>query len=178
MNILGPEIWSQSRGTVDAFVCAAGTGGTIAGVSTYLKSVRPSIKTFLIDPDGSCLHDYLLNHTLTSSGSSIIEGIGIGRITDNFKQAKLDGCLRGTDLEAIEMCYYLLRNEGLFVGPSAALNVVGAVKVARLLGPGHTIVTILCDSGERYVSKIFNSSWLQEKNLTPKETGKSLEFIK
>lgn len=173
-----PEIFAQANGKVDGFVCSAGTGGTISGVSTYLKSVNPNVKTFLIDPEGSCLFDYVTKGQLTATGNSYIEGIGIGRLTANFKLAKLDGAFRGTDKEATEMAYYLLRNEGLYLGPSAALNVVGAVKLARTLGAGHTVVTILCDSGERYVSKLYNPAWLEQNNLTPSSTGKSLEFVR
>lgn len=148
----GPEIWHQTKGRVDAFVASAGTGGTIAGISAFLKSVQPGIKCFLVDPTSSVLLNYVRDptHPLTASpGPSEIEGIGIGRITDNFKQARLDGAFLCTDREAVEMVHYLMRNEGLYVGPSAALNVCGAVKTARLLGPGHVIVTVLCDGGER-----------------------------
>lgn len=176
----GPEIYRQTQGKVDAFVCSAGTGGTIAGITAFLKEVKPSVKTFLIDPDGSCLYEYLTNNVLKSSGSSFIEGIGIGRITKNFSQAKIDHALRGSDREAVEMAYYLMREEGIYIGSSAALNVVGAVKVAKKLGPGHVVVTILCDSGERYVSKLYNKEWLEQQNLlptTPTENTKSLSFI-
>ena len=130
---------------------SAGTGGTLAGTSAFLKSVNPDIKTFLIDPPGSVLYSYVNMGKVEvfDKSSSMIEGIGIGRITANMKLAKLDGSVAGTDQEAVDMAYYLLRNEGIYVGPSAALNVVGAVKVARALGPGKTVVTILCDSGDR-----------------------------
>ena len=161
-------------------MCSAGTGGTIAGVTSFLKEVKPSVRTYLIDPDGSCLYEYLTNNVLKSSGSSFIEGIGISRITKNFSQAKIDHALRGSDREAVEMAHYLIREEGIYVGSSAALNVVGAVKVAKQLGPGHVIVTILCDSGERYVSKLYNKEWLEQQNLlptVPTENTKSISFI-
>lgn len=130
----GPELWRQVGGSLDGFVCAAGTGGTIGGVSRYLKQVAPSCKAYLIDPTGSGLKCFVETGAFSSSGSCFIDGIGIGRETANFATAKLDGAFRGTDREAVEMAHYLLRNEGIFVGPSAALNVVGAVKLARQLG--------------------------------------------
>jgi cysteine synthase A len=177
-----PEIWNQTGGKVDAFVCAAGTGGTIGGISAYLKEVSNGlVKCFLIDPNGSQLFSFVNNGTLASGGgSSEIEGIGIGRLTRNFKHAELDGALRGSDQEAVDMCQYLMRNEGLCLGPSACLNVVGAVKVARQLGKGKKIVTILCDGGERYASKFLNDAWLKEKGLTPSAIqgdGKSVDFV-
>lgn len=147
----GPEIWNQLNGQLHGFVAAAGTGGTLAGVSSYLKDQDSGIKCYLVDPLASVLFNYVNEGKVeTSKGSSEIEGIGIGRITNNFKQAKLDKAIQCLDAEAIEMAYYLMRNDGLFVGPSAALNVCGAVKLARELGPGHTVVTVLCDGGERY----------------------------
>lgn len=164
----GPEIWAQADGKVDCFVAAAGTGGTISGVSRYLRERNPGVKIFLIDPPGSSLANYIETGVMgPAPGSTITEGIGIGRLTSNFKQAKVDKAFRGSDDEAVEMAYYLLRREGVFVGPSAALNVVGAVKAARELGPGHTIVTVLCDGGARYQSKLYNPSWLAEKGFAP-----------
>lgn len=152
----GPEIFHQTNGKIDAFITSAGTGGTIAGVSAFLHEVDPSIRSYLVDPAGSILHDYVnntINNTNETSAlttaSTTIEGIGIGRITANFAKAKLVGAKQVADKEAIEMVYYLMRNEGLAVGPSSALNVCGAVKVARELGPGHVIVTLLCDGGDR-----------------------------
>ena len=166
----GPEIFRQTNGTVDAFVASCGTGGTLAGISSFLKQAKPGVKCFLIDPMGSVLFEYVSSGKVSATGSSEIEGIGIGRITDNFKHAELDGAFRGTDQEAVNMAYFLMKEEGLFIGPSAALNMVGAVKVAQKLGPGHTIVTIMCDGGERYLSKLYNEAWLAKLGLTPKHT--------
>jgi len=176
----GPEIWSQTGGKVDAFVTSAGTGGTLAGVSAFLKQASAgSVKCYLIDPLGSILFNFVDQGRAVAEGNSEIEGIGIGRITANFSQGELDGAMRGTDVEAVNMAYYLMRNEGLCLGPSAALNVVGAVKTARRLGPGKTVVTILCDSGERYSSKIFSDEWLDKHQLRPTVTeGRDLAFVK
>jgi cysteine synthase A len=178
-----PEIWAQSNGRVDAFICAAGTGGTLGGISSYLKEVSEGqVRCFLIDPHGSQLFNWVSRGELKNiGGGSEIEGIGIGRLTANFKQSELDGAFRGHDQEAVDMCRFLMRNEGLCLGPSACLNVVGAVKVARQLGKGKTIVTILCDGGERYTSKFLNEAWLQEKGLTPSPVvgdGRGVEFVK
>lgn len=164
----GPEIWAQSGGKVDAIALAAGTGGTIAGISTYLRERNPALKVFLIDPPGSALASLVRTGELTpSAGPTIVEGIGIGRLTANFAAAlpHVDGAFDGTDAEAVDMAYFLLRNEGLFVGPSAALNVVGAVKAARQLGPGHTVVTVICDGGDRYRSKLYSPAWLAGQGL-------------
>lgn len=161
----GPEIAAQAGTRVDAFVAAAGTGGTIAGVSTYLRSLNPETRIFLIDPPGSSLAGYVESGCMgPAPGSTITEGIGIGRLTANFAHAKPDAAFRGTDAEAVAMAHYLLRREGVWVGPSAALNVVGAVKAARALGPGHTVVTILCDGGDRN-GKIYNEAFLESKDL-------------
>ena len=182
----GPEIWAQAGGRVDGFVCAAGTGGTIAGVSTYLKEQNPACTVRLIDPTGSGLKSFVENGEFLSSGSCFIDGIGIGRLTANFARARVDGAFRGDDREAIECAHYLLRREGVFVGPSAALNVVGAVKLARELAAKAasdrgaerpTVVTILCDGGERYRSTTFNAAWLADKGLTPTAEGADLSFI-
>ena len=181
----GPEIWSQTAGSVDSFVTSAGTGGTLAGVSSFLKQASGGrVQCFLVDPSGSILFNFVEYGRAVAEGNSEIEGIGIGRITNNFKQGELDGALRGTDREAIEMAYWLMKHEGLCVGPSAALNVVGAVKVARRLGKGKVIVTILCDGGERYASKIFDEDWLAKHFLTPssqsqsQSNSRSLDFVK
>ena len=142
--------------------------------------MNPDIRTYLIDPHGSALYDYWFEKKLTTHGNSMIEGIGIGRITTNFSAAKIDHAFRGSDREAVEMAYYLLREEGLFVGPSAALNVVGAVKAARRLGPGKVVVTILCDSGERYMSKLYNDEFLRKEGLVPEDRhreSKLVEFV-
>nr|GMC51712.1 cysteine synthase 2 [Ipomoea batatas] len=181
----GPEIWEQTGGELDAFVAAAGTGGTVAGVSCFLKEKNSNIKCFLVDPPGSGLFNKVIRgvmytreeaegRRLKNPFDTITEGIGINRLTENFKLAKLDGAFRGTDMEAVEMSRYLLKNDGLFVGSSSAMNCVGAVRVARALGPGHTIVTILCDSGMRHLSKFFNSEYLSQHGLTPSATR--LEF--
>ncbi|CAM6018247.1 unnamed protein product [Sphagnum balticum] len=182
-----PEIWAQTGGKVNAFVAAAGTGGTVAGVSCYLKEKNPEVKCYLIDPPGSGLYNSVTRGVMYTREEAegkrmknpfdtITEGIGINRITQNFKQAKLDGAFRGSDREAVEMARFLLKNDGLFVGSSSAMNCVGAVHVARVLGPGNTIVTILCDGGARHLSKFHNSSYLEAQGLTPTATG--LEFIK
>lgn len=170
-----PEIWRQSGGELDGVVMSSGTGGTIGGVTAYLKEQNPKIATYLIDPTGSGLYSYLTTGEFKAEGNSITEGIGINRATANFNRAKLDGAFRGTDQQVIEMSQYLLKHDGLFVGSSAALNVVGAVKLARKLGKGHTIATILCDGGGRYQSRMYNPQWLAEKGLTP--VAKGLEFI-
>ncbi|MBD2187449.1 cysteine synthase A [Pseudanabaena mucicola] len=170
-----PEIWRQAGGEIDGVVMSSGTGGTIGGVTAYLKEQNPKIATYLIDPTGSGLYSYLTTGEFKAEGSSITEGIGINRATANFNRAKLDGAFRGTDQQVIEMAQYLLKHDGLFVGSSAALNVIGAVKLARKLGKGHTIATILCDGGGRYQSRMYNPEWLAEKGLTP--VAKGLEFI-
>ncbi|NJK59149.1 MAG: cysteine synthase A [Oscillatoriales cyanobacterium SM2_1_8] len=171
----GPEIWQQTGGEVDGVVMAAGTGGTIGGVTAYLKAQNPHLVTYLIDPQGSGLYNYVTTGSLAAEGSSITEGIGIRRLTANFARARLDGALQGSDREVVEMAHYLLHREGLFVGSSAALNAVGAVRLARKLGPGKTIVTILCDGGNRYQSRLFAKDWLAEKGLQP--TAQGLEFL-
>jgi cysteine synthase A len=170
-----PEIWRQAGGDLDGVVMSSGTGGTIGGVTAYLKEQNSQITTYLIDPTGSGLYSYLTTGEFKAEGNSITEGIGINRATANFKRAKLDGAFRGSDRQVIEMSQYLLKHDGLFVGSSAALNVVGAVKLARKLGKGHTIATILCDGGGRYQSRMYNPEWLAEKGLTPVATG--LEFV-
>uniref|UniRef100_A0A0E0CX92 cysteine synthase n=1 Tax=Oryza meridionalis TaxID=40149 RepID=A0A0E0CX92_9ORYZ len=182
----GPEIWQQTKGTLHAFVAAAGTGGTIAGVSRYLKEKNTNIKCFLMDPPGSGLFNKVTRGVmytkeeaegkrLKNPFDTITEGIGINRVTKNFMMAELDGAYRGADREAVEMSRFLLKNDGLFVGSSSAMNCVGAVRVAQDLGPGHTIVTILCDSGMRHLSKFFNDEYLANHGLTPTATG--LEFL-
>jgi cysteine synthase len=170
----GPEILAETGG-VDGFVCSSGTGGTIGGTTKYLKEHSPSTQCYLVDCEGSSLYNHVTHGNLDATGSSILEGIGIRRITHNFAQARLDGAFAGTDRESVEMVHWLLANDGLFVGGSAGLNCVGAVKLARKLGPGHTIVTILCDGAGRYASRMFNDAWLAEKNLTP--TAKDLSFV-
>ncbi|KAK7299934.1 hypothetical protein RJT34_10763 [Clitoria ternatea] len=182
----GPEIWEQTNGSLDAFVAAAGTGGTVAGVSRFLQEKNPNIKCFLIDPPGSGLFNKVTRgvmytkeeaegRRLKNPFDTITEGIGINRITKNFGMAKLDGAFRGADREAVEMARFLLKNDGLFLGSSSAMNCIGAVRVAQAIGPGHTIVTILCDSGMRHLSKFYNAEYLSQLGLTPEAAG--LEFL-
>ncbi len=171
----GPEIWCQSGRELDGIVMSSGTGGTIGGVTAYLKEQNPQIASYLIDPTGSGLYSFVTSGEFKAEGNSITEGIGINRETANFRRAKLDGAFQGNDQEVIEMAYYLLKHDGLFVGSSAALNVVGAVRLARKLGQGKVIATILCDGGGRYQSRMFNPDWLAEKGLTP--IAKGLEFL-
>ncbi|CAK4675537.1 hypothetical protein LEN26_001352 [Aphanomyces euteiches] len=177
----GPEIWRQTASKVDGFVAASGTGGTIGGVSKFLKEQNPSIQVWHIDPlEGGASSDYI-NSKQTNSwinkangfeyipqreGATIAEGIGLSRVTPNFKLGQMDKGVFGTNAEIVQMAYHLLRHDGIFVGPSAALNIVGAVKMARELGPGHTIVTILCDGGDRYRSKLYNAKYLEEQKLS------------
>ena len=162
----GPEIWEETQGRVDAFVCSSGTGGTFAGVSEYLKSRRRSIRCVLADPPGSSLYEYVRNGSLKATGSgSITEGIGIGRVTANLKDAPIDDAVHIEDPDTVRFVYRLLREEGLFLGSTSGINVAAAVRVARELGPGHTVVTVLCDGGAKYQSRLFNPEWLQQKGL-------------
>jgi cysteine synthase A len=162
----GTEIWEQTDGKVDGFICAVGTGGTLAGVSTALKERNPHVTIGLADPAGASLHEYYRSGELQPSpGTSIIEGIGINHVTDNVAQAKVDLSFNISDEEALPYIFDLLRNEGLCLGGSAAINIAGAVRLAEHLGPGHTIVTILCDYGNRYQSKLFNPVFLENKGL-------------
>jgi cysteine synthase A len=162
----GPEIWEQTAGRIDAFVAASGTGGTLAGVSEYLKSRRPGIRTVLADPPGSALFEYVRHGVLKATGSgSITEGIGIGRVTANMQDAPIDDALHIEDAETVRYVYRLLREEGLFLSSTSGINVAAAVRVARDLGPGHTVVTVLCDSGAKYVTRLFNRDWLAQKGL-------------
>lgn len=164
----GPEIWQQTNGKVDAFISAVGTGGTMAGVSKFLKSQKPEVHVRLVDPMGSGLFSYFTTGEMKSTGTSITEGIGIMRLTGNFKQAKIDSAVQVTDQEMISTLYHLARHDGLLVGTSAALNVFAAYKYAlENKGQGLTIVTILCDSALRYQSRLFNPQFLQEKGLKP-----------
>jgi cysteine synthase A len=162
----GPEIWQQTGGRIDAFVASSGTGGTIAGVSEYLKSRRASVRTVLADPPGSSLYEYIRNGVLKATGSgSITEGIGIGRVTANMQGAPIDAAVHIEDGETVRYVYRLLREEGLFVSSTSGINVAAAVQVARELGPGHTVVTMLCDTGSKYLSRLFNRDWLAQKGL-------------
>jgi cysteine synthase len=161
----GPEIWAQTDGTVDAFTCSVGTGGTLCGTALALKERKPNVKIYLADPMGSAIYNHYAKGELKAEGSSITEGIGQGRITKNLEGVPLDGQFRVTDEEMLPVIYDLLLHEGLVLGGSSGINVCGAMKVARELGPGHTIVTILCDYGTRYQSKMFNPEFLRSKNL-------------
>lgn len=166
----GPEIWAQTGGKVDAFTCATGTGGTLAGTTRYLKTVSGGrVKAFLADPPGSVLHSYIQSggKLVERSGSSITEGIGQGRITDNLRPdlELLDGSLQIGDEKTIEMVYRCLDEEGLYLGASSTLNVVAAKEVAEQLGPGHTVVTMLCDGAYRYADRLFSRKWLTQKKL-------------
>ena len=162
----GPEIWAQTAGRIDAFVASSGTGGTLAGTSEYLKGQRASVRTVLADPPGSSLYEFVRNGEVKSTGKgSITEGIGIARITENFKDAPVDSAVHVEDPETVERVHRLLHEEGLFLGSTSGINVAAAVRVARELGPGHTVVTILCDGGAKYTSRLYNRSWLAEKGL-------------
>ncbi|MBM3540640.1 MAG: cysteine synthase A [Alphaproteobacteria bacterium] len=161
----GPEIWRQTDGKVDGFICAVGTGGTLAGTAMFLKSKNPKIKIGLADPLGAALYSYYTTGTLKAEGSSITEGIGQGRITKNLEGAPIDLAYQIPDAEALPIVFDLLEHEGLCLGASSGINVAGAIRLARQLGPGHTIVTILCDYGTRYQSKLFNPAFLREKGL-------------
>ena len=159
------EIWNQTAGQVDGFVCSVGTGGTLAGVSIGLKKKNKNIKIALSDPMGSSLYSYITNNKLVSSGSSITEGIGTSRITKNFDKALVDLAYQTDDIEALNLIYDLMENQKIVLGGSSGINIAGAIKLAKELGEGKTIVTILCDHGKRYASKIFNKDFLKSKNL-------------
>ena len=161
----GPEIWQQTGGAVDAFVASVGTGGTLGGVGLALKERKPSVRIVLADPLGSALYHYYKHGELKAEGDSITEGIGQGRITKNLDGAPIDDALQVTDHEALPIIFDLLSEEGLVVGGSTGINVAGAIRVARQLGPGHTVVTVLCDYGTRYQSKLFNPEFLRAKGL-------------
>jgi cysteine synthase A len=161
----GREIWEQTGGKVDGFTCSAGTGGTLAGVAMALKERRPDVAIALADPAGSKLYSYFKCGTLESEGNSIAEGIGNSRVTQNLEGAPIDEAFRIPDTESLPLLYDLLRSEGFCVGGSSAVNMAGAVRLARLLGPGHTIVTLLGDDGTRYQRKLFNPAFLREKRL-------------
>lgn len=161
----GTEIWAQTGGGVDAFVAATGTGGTLAGVGRALKARNPEVRIVLADPHGSGLYEWAAHGEIRVEGSSITEGIGNGRVTANLKGTPIDHAVRISDEDAVTMVYRLLREEGLFLGGSAGINVCAAVETARRLGPGNTIVTILCDGGDRYRSRLFNREWLDAKGL-------------
>ncbi len=161
----GQEIWEQTEGKVDGFVCSSGTGGTISGVSNALKEKNKNVKIFLSDPKGSALYNYIKNGELKSEGGSITEGIGSSRITKNFKDAKIDDAYSIDDHEALPILYDLIENEGLSLGTSCGINIAGAIRMGKELGPGKTIVTILCDRSDKYSTKMFNKEFLKEKGL-------------
>ena len=159
------EIWCQTGGNIDGFICAVGTGGTLAGVSIGLKEKNKNIKIGLSDPMGSSLYSYFKDKKLKSQGNSITEGIGTGRITNNYEKAIVDEAFQTSDVEALNIVYDLIISQKIILGGSSGINIAGAIKLAKKLGPNKNIVTILCDDGRRYASKIFNKKFLKEKNL-------------
>ncbi len=161
----GPEIWTQTDGKIDAWVAATGTGGTYAGVAMFLKEKNSQVKCVLADPMGSGLYSYAKTGEITIVGSSVTEGIGNSRVTANLEGAPIDDALQIDDREALRVIYQLLRDDGLFMGGSVGINVGAAVALAKQLGPGHTIVTVLCDGGARYQSRLFDRNWLASKGL-------------
>lgn len=161
----GKEIWEQTGGKIDAFTCATGTGGTYAGVSMFLKDQNPNVKTILADPMGSGLYSYAKTGEIKMEGNSITEGIGNSRVTANMEGAPIDDAIQIDDREAIRVIYQLLEKDGLFMGGSVGINVGAAVALAKQMGPGHTIVTILCDGGSRYQSRLYDREWLASKGL-------------
>jgi len=165
VDTTAPEIWDQTGGCIDGFICAVGSGGTLAGVAEGLRARKPGVKIGLADPDGAALYSYYTTGELKSAGSSITEGIGQGRITANLEGLEVDMPYNIPDAEALPIVFDLLAEEGLCLGGSSGINVAGAIRMARDLGPGHTVVTILCDHGTRYQSKLFNPAFLREKGL-------------
>src|SRR5688572_29042070 len=161
----GPEIWEQTEGRIDGFTCAIGTGGTLAGVSRFLKEKDSRIRIVAADPMGAAMYSWFKNRELKAEGSSITEGIGLGRVTKNVEGAQVDDAYQIADAEALPLVFDLLKNEGLCVGGSSGINVAGAIRLAKELGPDHTVVTILADSGTRYHSKLFNPAFLKAKGL-------------
>jgi len=159
------EIWNQTNGQIDAFTCSVGTGGTLAGTSIGLKKRNKNIKIALTDPMGSSLYSYIKKNKLENTGNSITEGIGTGRITKNFEKALIDEAFQINDVEALNLVYDLIEKQKIILGGSSGINIGGAIKLAKKMGPGKTIVTILCDHGKRYASKIFNKEFLKSKNL-------------
>lgn len=161
----GPEIWQQTGGRLDAFVCAIGTGGTLAGVSLALKACNPDVVIACADPEGAAMYSYFTTGELTSDGDSIAEGIGQGRVTTNVAAARVDEAFRIPDAEALPLLFDLLKHEGLCLGGSSGINVAGAIRLAEKMGPGHTIATVLCDGGQRYQSKLYNPEFLRGEGL-------------
>ena len=162
----GPEIWAQTQGRIDAFICAVGTGGTLAGVAEYLKRQRPGVVTAVADPDGAGIYSWVKTGAIAAQGSSITEGIGQNRITGNLDGARIDDAFNIPDHEWVPVLWELIGREGLYVGTSSGINVAGAIRLARQLGPGHTIATVLCDSASRYESKLFNAAFMAERGLS------------
>lgn len=160
-----PEIWQQTDGKLDGFICSVGTGGTLGGMSMALKERNPDVQIGVADPFGSAIYNYFMHGELKSSGDSITEGIGQGRVTENLKDISVDQGYQITDGEALKLIFDLTREEGLCLGGSTGINIGGAIEMAKHMGPGHTIVTVLCDYGNRYASKIFNPEFLIKKNL-------------
>ncbi|HEY2684086.1 MAG TPA: cysteine synthase A [Steroidobacteraceae bacterium] len=162
----GPEIWADTQGKIDAFCAATGTGGTLAGTARFLKSKNPKVKIVLVDPPGSALYHYVKDKELkTDGGSSITEGIGTGRVTANLEGTPIDDALRISDAETMRYVYRLMREEGLLLGSTAGINVAAAMAIAKQMGPGHTIVTVLCDGGAKYQSRLFNLQWVKDKGF-------------
>jgi cysteine synthase len=161
----GPEIWEQTGGRIDGFTCAIGTGGTLSGVSSFLKTRNPKVRVAVADPMGAAMYHWFKHGELKSEGSSITEGIGQGRVTKNIEGSPVDEAYRIPDSEALPLVFKLLKEEGLCLGGSSGINVAGAIRLAKDLGPGHTVVTILADSGSRYQTKLFNPAFLKEKGL-------------
>ena len=165
LETTGPEIWEQTGGRVDGFICAVGTGGTLAGAGMYLKQQKPTVRIGIADPMGAALYHWYKHGELRAEGSSITEGIGQSRITANLQGAPVDDAYQITDAEMVEAVFDLLRDEGLCLGGSTGINVAGAIRLARDLGPGKTIVTVLCDGGQRYATRLFNPAFLRSKGL-------------
>ena len=170
----GPEIWADTNGKVDVFCAATGTGGTLAGTARVLKSKNPKVKIVLVDPPGSALFHFVKDGELkTDGGSSITEGIGTGRVTANLEGSPIDDALRISDAETMHYVYRLMREEGLLLGSTAGINVAAAMTIAKQLGPGHTIVTVLCDGGQKYQSRLFNPQWVKDKGFEQAVAQKS-----
>ena len=165
IDTTGPEVWDQTDGKVDGFICACGSGGTLAGMAIALRERNSNVKIGIADPGGAALYNYYANGVLKAEGTSISEGIGQGRITENLKGLEVDFAYQITDNEALPIVFDLMENEGLVLGGSSGVNIAGAVRMAKDLGPGHTIVTILCDYGTRYQAKLFNPEFLRSKDL-------------
>ncbi|MFJ4294394.1 cysteine synthase A [Cupriavidus sp. NPDC089707] len=163
----GPEIWHATAGRIDAFTCSTGTGGSLAGIARCLKEHKPAVRIVLADPHGSGLYHYVKHREVKAEGSSITEGIGSSRVTANLQDTPIDDAVRIDDQTCVDMVYRMLREEGLFLGGSSGINVGAAVALAREMGPGHTIVTLLCDRGDLYMGRLFNEAWLAGKGLQP-----------